>query len=128
MNLDKHFPLQVAVVLAVGIAGAALLLPAGENLVAVVVGGVLSAINVGAGFLAIEYSLEKSHATFLKVVLGGMGIRMGLMLGILALLMKFSTLPTIPLVVAMLGFYSVYLVLEILYIQRKVSHQIQDRR
>lgn len=128
MNHDKRFPLQVALVLAVGIAGAALLVPSGENLVAVVVGGVLSAINVGAGYLAIEYSLEKPHATFLKVVLGGMGIRMGLMLGILALLIKFSTLPAIPLVVAMLGFYSVYLVLEILYIQRKVSHQIQDRR
>lgn len=128
MNLDKRFPLHVAVVFVVGIAGTVLASPSREMVVAVIVGALLSTANAVAGFLAIEYSLEKSQATFLKVVLGGMGIRMGLMLGILALLLKFSTLPTIPLVVSMLGFYSVYLVIEILYIQRKVSHHIQDRR
>lgn len=74
---------------------------------AIVVGALLSTLNVLAGFLAIEYAMEKSHETFLKAVLGGMGLRMAVMLGLLVLLIKLGGLHTVALVGSTLGFYAV---------------------
>jgi hypothetical protein len=97
-----------------------------QVLAAVIIGAVLSTANVLVGFLAIEYSFEKSHATFLKAVLGGMGIRIVVMLALLVLLIRYAGLPVVALVVSVLGFYVIFLVLELLYIQRKVSHKYQS--
>jgi hypothetical protein len=128
MKLDKRFPLQVGGVLIGGLLLAAFpAMRAGEGvLAAVVIGAVLSTLNVLAGFLAIEYSFDKAHATFLKAVLGGMGVRMVAMLAILVLLLRFTALPAVALVASVLGFYVMFLVLELLYIQRKVSHNHQS--
>lgn len=95
-------------------------------MLAVIIGAVLSTLNVLAGFFAIEYTLDKSYNTFLKAVLGGMGIRMAVTLGTLVLLIKFSGLHTVALVVSVLSFYVVYLVIEIFYIQMRVSHKNQS--
>lgn len=125
MKIDKRFPSQVAVTLVAGFAVATIPLiniNSGDVNMAFIIGAVLSTVNVMAGFLAIEYSLDKSYNTFLKAVLGGMGIRMALMLGILVLLIKFAGIHIIALVVSVLSFYVVFLVLEILYIQKRVSH------
>jgi hypothetical protein len=130
VKIDKRFPFQIVVTLVVGLAigfGVMKLMRAdsAEILTAVIVGAVLSTVNVMSGFLAIEYSLEKSYATFLKAVLGGMGIRMVVMLGAIVLLIKYGGYHTVGLVVSVLSFYAVYLVLEIFYIQKKVSHKNQ---
>lgn len=128
MKLDKRFPLQVGGVLAGGLLVASYpAMQAGNQvLAAVIIGAVLSTANVLVGFLAIEYSFEKSHATFLKAVLGGMGIRIVVMLALLVLLIRYAGLPVVALVVSVLGFYVIFLVLELLYIQRKVSHKYQS--
>lgn len=128
MNIDRRFPIQVAVTFAAGLVVAAVLLAttgSQEIVIAVIAGSVLSTLNALAGFLAIEYSLQKSHATFMKAVLGGMGVRMLVMLGVLVFLIKVVELHTVALVASVLGFYVIYLVLELLYIQRKVSHNNQ---
>ncbi len=125
VNIDRRFPIQVAVIFAAGLVVAVVLLMSTgsrETAIAVIAGSVLSTLNALAGFLAIEYSLQKSHATFMKAVLGGMGVRMLVMLGVLVFLIKVVELHTVALVVSVLGFYVVYLVLELLYIQRKSSH------
>ncbi len=130
MKVDKRFPLQVAGVLAGGLLLAAYpAMQAGsEALTAVIIGAVLSTVNVLVGFLAIEYSFDKSHATFLKAVLGGMGIRIVVMLALLVLLIRYAGLPVVALVVSVLGFYVVFLVLELLYIQKKVSNTFESSR
>lgn len=130
MRVDKRFPVQVAVTFVVGLVvgfGLMKLMRAesAEVIYAVIVGAVLSTANVMAGFLAIEYTLDKSYNTFLKAVLGGMGIRMAVMLGVLVLLIKFAGLHMVALVVSVLSFYVVYLVLEIFYIQKRVTHKQQ---
>lgn len=125
MKFDKRFPLQVAAVLMAGLIIGSI--PAanagGDAVVALVVGAMLSAANVLAGFIAIEYSFDKSHATFLKAVLGGMGIRLIVMLGLIVLLIRAASLSAAPLVISVLAFYVMFLVLEVLYIQRKVSQR-----
>jgi hypothetical protein len=88
---------------------------------AVVAGAMLSTLNVVAGFLAIEFSFDKSQTTFLKATLGGMGIRVGLMLVVVVALVQLFGFHATALVVSLLSFYMVYLVLEIIYIHKKAS-------
>jgi len=123
VKIEKAFPLQILIVLTV--LGALAVYPLArygsrEIIVAVVAGALLATANVMAGFLSIEYGFEKSYTTFLKVVLGGMGIRMlGVLLVMLVLLMVFH-LHTVAFLVSLLGCYLIFLVLEILYLQKKV--------
>lgn len=90
-----------------------------EVLWALVAGAVLSTLNVIAGVLAIEYAFSRSYTTFLKVVLGGMGVRLLVLLGMMLLLILVVRMHTVALTVSLLGFYAVYLVLEVTFIQRK---------
>lgn len=124
MSITKRFPLHLAVTFVAGLALAALplaLIGSGDIVLAVITGAVISTANALAGFFAIEYSFEKSYTTFLKAVLGGMGIRMVLTLGLIVVLIVFAGMHTVGLVVSVLGYHALYLVLEILYIQKKVS-------
>jgi hypothetical protein len=127
VKVDKRFPFQVAAAFAVGLAiGLLVVSRQGQEVSdAVIAGAILSTLNVIAGFLAIEWSFKKSHTTFLKAVLGGMGIRLGVMLVLLVVLVRFVGLHAPALVVTVLCFYIVYLVLEIFYIQEKVSRKGQ---
>lgn len=90
-----------------------------ETNIAVVTGTMLSAVNIFLGYAAIEYSIGRSYTTFLKVVMGGMGIRMVVLLGSFLICLKIVGMPVIPLSAAMMSFYGVFLVLEILYIQTR---------
>lgn len=124
-----RFPVQVAITFTAGLAIAAVplaMIGSGHIVVAFMTGAVLSTVNVLAGFWAIEYSFDKSFNTLLAAVLGGMGIRIALMLGSLVLLIKFFGFHTIALVISTLSFYLVYLVLEVLYIQKKASYKHQS--
>ncbi|MDE3056673.1 MAG: hypothetical protein KGJ59_01775 [Bacteroidota bacterium] len=86
-----------------------------------VIGGLLSLANVLAGYAAIEYSIGKSYTTFLKVVLGGMGARLFAMLGALLILIEVFHVHPVALVVSLVGLYLIFLVLEIFFIQRKLT-------
>lgn len=91
----------------------------GEAAIAMLIGAGLSTINALAGYASLAYGLDRGDDTFLKVVLGGMGIRMVLMLGSLVVLIKFAGLPVIPLTIALLVSYVLYLILEIRYVQKR---------
>jgi hypothetical protein len=87
---------------------------------AAIVGGVISVCNALAGFLAVEYAYDRSYTTFLKVVLGGMGIRLACMLGVMLFLILLLQMDAVALTLSILALYLPFLVLEILYLQRKV--------
>lgn len=92
-----------------------------EVIGAALAGALLSTGNAVLGFLAIEFAFGKSSMMFLKIVLGGMGIRMMLMLGIMLALILVWDVPAVALTVAVLAFYAVYLGFEVLHLHRKVS-------
>ena len=123
MKFERRFLRQVAVTLVL----AALLLsyplsrldsPAVVQ--AVLLGALLSTVNVLLGYAAIEYAYDKSYSTFLKAVFGGMGVRLLLLLGGMVVLIRVFAVNAIALTISLFGFYAVFLVLEILFIQRKV--------
>ncbi len=124
VKIESRFPIQVLLTLLAVFAVAIYpLMKVGspEIMIAVFVGALISTLNVLVGFVAIERSLGRSHEAFLKAVLGGMGVRMLAMLGMLVLLMKVAGLHVVALVVSVLSFHIMFLVLELMYIQRKVS-------
>ena len=88
---------------------------------AAVAGGIMATLNVLAGYAAIEYSVGRSMNTFMKSVLGGMGVRLVVMVGVLLLLIRvFGFHPTT--LVASLGvFYVPYLALEVVFIQKRLN-------
>lgn len=126
MKLDWSFPKQIllaiAVIVAVGIYPM-MAFGTKQMMVAASVGAALMTINVLLGYLAVEYSFEKSTTIFLQYVLGGMTVRMLCLAGILVVLIKVCELQVGPLVASMGIFYAVFLSLEILYIQKKVDRK-----
>jgi len=123
VRIERVFPRQILIVLAALAALAAYPLArygSGEVILAVLAGAVLATANVVAGFLTIEYGFEKSYTTFLKAVLGGMGLRMLAMLLIMLALIMVVHLHAVAFIVSLLGCYVIFLVLEILYLQKKV--------
>jgi hypothetical protein len=124
MRIDRRFPLRVvAALLIMALVAVYPMLKYGTASVmfAVLAGTALSTVNVLAGFLTIEYAFERSYTTFLKAVLGGMGIRMALMLGALLVCILGFRLHTLAVTIGMMVPYSVFLVLEILFLQEKVQ-------
>ena len=124
MNLRSNFPAQVAVILVCALALLAYPLTAfasPEDRTAVAAGAALSTVNVMLGYWAIRYSFDRSHTTFLKAVLGGMGLRLLFMLGAFTAMIAGFGLRPVPLTVSLLGFYAVFMVLEIVYIQRRMT-------
>ena len=92
-----------------------------EVLHGIIAGGVMSLINLLLGYVAIEISYEWSHTTFLKYVLGGMVVRLMLMWGVLLLLIRVYNFHSASLMLSLLFFYVLNLVLEIFYLQKRVS-------
>jgi hypothetical protein len=92
---------------------------------AAAMGALLSTINVLAGYIAIEYSFAKSYNAFLKAVLGGMVLRLAFVLIALLFLIKVFEVHTVSLVTSLLGFYVIFLILEVLFIQKKVIQKNQ---
>ncbi len=129
MKVDKRFFVQVFLVL--GVAAALAVYPlirygSRDVAIAVVLGAVLATANVIAGYLAIEYSIGKSHGTFLKAVLGGMAVRMGTMLALLLVLIEVFHIHAVALSVSLLSCYAVFLVLEIIFVQKKIILKNQN--
>jgi hypothetical protein len=92
-----------------------------EVLRGIIAGGVMSFVNLLLGYAAIEISYERSHTTFLKYVLGGMVGRLMLMWGVLLVLIKFYNFHSASLMLSLLFFYVMNLVLEIFYLQKRVT-------
>jgi hypothetical protein len=124
---DRSFPKQVfiALLLLACVGGYPMAVYAGPDVVpAAIAGSLLALVNVLAGYYSIEYAQGRSMTTFFKVVLGGMGLRLLGLAAVLVLLIKFFGFAAGPLVISLGICYVVFLVLEILFIQKKVElHQ-----
>ena len=128
MKLKGNFPAQVALVLVCSFVLLAYPLAAfarADVRTAVIAGAALSTINVMLGYAAIRYSFERSYTTFLKTVLGGMGLRLLIMLGAFAVLILEFGMHPVALTVSLLVFYTVFMVLEIVFLQQRMT--VRDR-
>jgi hypothetical protein len=91
-------------------------------------GAAISYANAVAGYFAIEYSFDRSFTTFIKAVLGGMGIRMLVSAGLLVAMITFLHMHVAALISSLMFFYVVNLTLEILFLQKKMELRSQPVR
>ncbi len=82
---------------------------------------VMSLVHLLFGYAAIEYSFDKSNITFLKVVLGGMGVRLFLMATLVMILLRYYAFDPLSLTASLFYFYVINLILEIYFLESKVK-------
>lgn len=92
-----------------------------EGVESAVAGALVSLANFLLGFFAIEYSYERSHTTFLKVVLGGMVARLFAMTATVVVLIKAFEYDALTLMLTLLGYYAMNLAFEVVFLQKKVT-------
>jgi hypothetical protein len=95
---------------------------------AAALGAGLAAMNSLAAYALVLWSARRSTNTFLRVVLGGMVGRMGLMLAAVVVAILVLGLPRIPLAVSLLGHFVVLLVLELTVLHRRTSSPAEAAR
>lgn len=123
-KFDMRFPKQIVLAtLAVGLLASypMYVWADREIVVGVVTGGIISLINVLIGYISVEFAFNKSNATFLKVVLGGMGIRLSLIAVTLILLIKVFDIHLYSLISSMFFFYFLYIIFEIVFVNKKIA-------
>jgi Ca2+/H+ antiporter len=91
-----------------------------EVVTASAAGAILATVNVLAGYAAVARSLGQSMNTFMKYVLGGMGVRLFAMAGVLLLLTRGFGFHATALVSSLGIYYLAYLALEVLFIQTEL--------
>ena len=84
-----------------------------------VVAGVITTINFLLGLLAIKIGISGSDKIFISSILGGMVIRLFLLLGIVFISLKFLEINHNSFIFTVLFFYIYYLIIEIFYLNFK---------
>ena len=95
--------------------------PAAGDVDGVVASGVASLIHLLLGYVCIEVGFERSNTVFLKIILGGTFVRMGLLVGAVFVLIRVYEFHTVSLMISFLLFFVLNLGLEIHLLQKKVA-------
>ncbi len=88
---------------------------------ATLVGGALAAVNTLIAYTTVIWSERRSANFFLRAVLGGMVVRMGLLLGIVVVAILVLGLPKIPLAVSLLSYFVVFLIMEVAVLHKRTT-------
>jgi hypothetical protein len=88
---------------------------------AVALGAALAAANVLGAFALAAWGLKRSPRAFLGAVLGGMAVRMGLVLLAVVLATTLLGFPRLPLALSLLGYFMPFLVLELAVLHKSTS-------
>lgn len=124
MKFDPALPKRILVlVLLVGVLATYPLFKAGDRDITVgfITGCLISLVNVTAGYLLIEYGIEKPNATFLKIILGGMVARLILTPAIVVVLIRVFRFHLLSLTGSLFFSYFLFLILEILFLNKKLA-------
>ncbi len=88
---------------------------------AVAFGGTIAVLNAIAAYALVRWSTSRPTVAFLRAVLGGMVLRIAVMLAALAAGLLLLGLPQLPLAAALLGYFILFLALELLVLQRRAA-------
>jgi len=94
-----------------------------DILVAVLVGGLIAVVNAAAGFLSIIYAFDKSNTTFIKVIVGGMGIRLMALAAIVFIAFKVLALNVVAFTISLFFFYFLSAAAEIIFLNRAAAQR-----
>ena len=84
-----------------------------------ILAGVITYLNFASGYLFLKFSNNKSDNIFLIIVLGGMLLRLFMILLMVFISLKFLDIKTGVFIFVIFFFYVFYLLVEILYLYRE---------
>ena len=116
----KRYALIVLGVVAATLAAAWPAVPV-EARAAVLYGAALSAVNTVLAYFLTVWSIGRPPNVFLGVVLGGMGVRMAMMLIAVVAAVLGLGLPALPLAVSLLAYFVPFLAFELTILHRRTS-------
>lgn len=90
---------------------------------ALIVAPVIAAVNSIIGVYLIRKGFRAPQATFLKIVFGGMGIRLLVLGAIIALIYTSTPLHFLTFLIALLAYYFVLMLLEIIYVNAHLKNE-----
>lgn len=85
---------------------------------AALLGGVLAAANTLAAYFLVCWSEKRSSNTFMRAVIGGMVVRMALLLGAVLLAILYLGLPKLPLAISLLSYFVLFLIFELVVLHK----------
>jgi hypothetical protein len=92
----------------------------------VVAGCILAAFCFTAGFYAVCHTFQRSFSTLMIAIFGGMLARLILIGAIFILLINLTSLHVTSFLVSLLGFYVVYLIIELYFVNSRL-HRREER-
>lgn len=92
-----------------------------ETIRSVLGGGIVALLHLLMGYGAIELGFERSHTKFLKIVVGGMTVRLFLLVATYLVMIRYFDFESLSLTLTLLFFYVLNLALEIYHLQRRVK-------
>jgi len=124
----QRYSILVALVAGTTLAAAGFVLPSqGRVRDAFAFGALLACLNTVAAHALTAWSEGRSTRALLGAVLGGMAGRMALVLGALVAGVLVLDLPRLPLVVSLLGHFTLFLALELTLQHRRASRVAASR-
>jgi O-antigen/teichoic acid export membrane protein len=81
-------------------------------------GAALAVVNALAAYRLVLWSRDKTTVAFFRAILGGMIVRMALLLVAVAVALGAAALPVAPFLISLLGHFVVFLVLETAAVSR----------
>jgi hypothetical protein len=87
-----------------------------------IIAGVITYLNFVSGYIFLKLSNNKSNTIFLIMILGGMLLRLFMMLLLVFISLKFLDIKTGVFIFVSFFFYVFYLLVEILYLYRDKSN------
>jgi hypothetical protein len=85
-------------------------------------GAVLSVFNVMMGYAVIRYSSGKEYTEFMQIVLGGIAVRLFVMVGLLLMAVGVLKFHAFSLISSLFVMYIVFLIVEVMYIHKHSKH------
>ena len=74
------------------------------------------------GFAVIQFTLGRSYTTFIQIVLGGIAVRLFVMVGLLLFFVGLLKFHPVSLVGSLFVMYVIFLTLEVIYIHKKIQN------
>jgi hypothetical protein len=90
----------------------------GRTRLALLLGGLLAAVNAGAAYACAHWAASRSTRALLLAVLGGMTARMLLLLSLVAVAVVGARLPAMPLACSLMAYFALFLTLELMALPR----------
>lgn len=124
MKIDKYFFKNFIKLLFVSVTLVSLLIFYLNNKIintSIIVGFLLGLLNVLIGYFFIEYGYNKSIAKFLKILVGGMGLRLLILISLLFFFIKYLNLHIFTFIISLFVFYVIFLIFELVYIEKRLN-------